>query len=63
MSAPKKAKIEQWWKWNVWGVEIPGGFNYYEVNTGFFVGYEVSSGPVYGKLVLVNTNADIPTIE
>jgi hypothetical protein len=53
-----------WEKWDVWVAKDEMGVcYYYEANTGFFVGWEVSTQIGRGKLVLVNTNADIPTIE
>jgi len=52
---------DRWVKWNVLVVkDLPTGAEvYYEINTGFYVG-ESTRGT---KIILSNTNADIPTIE
>jgi hypothetical protein len=55
---------DKWEKWKVLVVkDIPTGVeDYYEINTGYLVG-SVAKSPRGGKIILVNTNADIPTIE
>jgi hypothetical protein len=56
------ARIGKWKKWEVMVIKnLDYGYErYYEVNTGYWVG---SSGERGKKIILTNTNADIPTIE
>ncbi len=58
----RKAK---WEKWDVLVVkDIPtGAEDYYELNTGYLVGSYAKTAIGVGKIVLLNTNADIPTIQ
>ncbi len=56
---------DKWEKWEVLVVkDTPtGGESYYDLNTGYWVGAFARTPRGAGKIVLVNTNADIPTVE
>jgi hypothetical protein len=60
----KVARRDQWKKWDVMVVKNPDfdEEQYFELNTGYLVGVKGEFGLSY-ELVLVNTNANIPTIE
>ena len=55
---------DKWEKWEVLVVkDIPtGGESYYELETGYWVGGSAKTSVGVGKIVLINTNAVIPTI-
>jgi hypothetical protein len=61
----KVIERKQWKKWDVLVVKNPNVDmkSYYEVNTGFYVGYEGRARGGSSAEVLINDNADIPTVE
>ena len=56
---------EKWERWDVLVVkDTPtGAESYYDINTGYWVGGIGRTSAGSSKLILINTNADIPTIE
>lgn len=58
------ARLDNWKDWEVMVVKAPMGNQkiFYEVNTGFLVGWTGRSVSGLTELVLVDTNADIPTL-
>ncbi len=63
-SGYKILRKDKWRKWDVMVIKNPDieEERYFEVNTGYFVGTKGKFGMAY-EVVLVDTNADIPTIE
>ena len=59
----KVSRKDRWKKWDVMVIKNPiiKEERYFEINTGYLVGVKGKSRRSY-ELVLVNTNADIPTI-
>ena len=60
----KVSRKDRWKKWDVMVIKNPDfeEEQYFEINTGYLVGVKGKFGRSY-ELVLVNTNADIPTVE
>jgi hypothetical protein len=60
----KVSRKDRWKKWDVMVIKNPiiKEEQYFEINTGYLVGAKGKFGLSY-ELVLVNTNADIPTVE
>jgi hypothetical protein len=55
---------DHWEKWDVWvAKDVVGSSHYYEATTGFWVGSETSTRIGGMKIILVETNANIPTAE
>ncbi len=56
---------DKWEKWEVLVVkDTPtGGESYFELNTGYLVGSFAKTAIGVGKIILLSTNADIPTIQ
>lgn len=60
--------VERKAKWEKWKVLVvkdtpTGGESYYDLNTGYWVGSFARTAVGSGEIVLVDTNADIPTVE
>ncbi len=61
----KVIRREQWKKWEVFVIQNPlfPEERYFDTNTGYRVGAEGKAKLGRYKAVLINTNADIPTVE
>lgn len=59
------ARKEKWEKWEVLVIKDPvvREERYFDLNTGFWVGSFARTAVGAGKIVLINTNADIPVEE
>lgn len=64
----KRNYVERKDKWKSWEVLVvkdtpTGAESYYDLHTGYWVGGAGNTSLGSSKIVLINTNADIPTIE
>ncbi len=57
-------KKDKWEKWDVMVLKdiAAEAESYYDLNTGYWVGSFAKTAVGVGKIILINTNADIPTV-